>query len=147
MLKNIYRLCVVCCLLLSLSMAGTASVWAEEVYTVTEAELQLLETNLTKLEAFNKELQRQIKEQKSLINQAKFDLTEQAEALSKCKQELSQAQSSLENANQLLKQYAKEEKLKLRKAKRQRTIWCCVGVALTAGVTYKFIKERKILNL
>ena len=137
MQKNIFRLCVACCLSLLLCMAGTASVWAKEVYTVTEAELQLLETNLTKLEAINKEQQKELKLQKSMLNQAKFDLEELSQALTESKKELSQAQSSLENANQLLKEYAREEKSRRLLIKRQRNLYYCLAVGLGAGLIYK----------
>lgn len=137
MLKNIFRLCAVCLLSLLLSMAGTASAWAEEVYTVTETELQLLETNLTKLEAINREQQKELKLQKSMLSQAKFDLEELNQALTESKQELNQAQSSLENANQLLKEYAKEEKSKRLLIKRQRNLYYCLAIGLGAGLIYK----------
>lgn len=128
MKTNMCMLCALLCLSLWLCTAGTVS--AEEVYTVTEPELQLLETNLAKLKVINSQQLQQIKEQKNLINQAKLDLMEQAKTLTECRLELSQAQNSLENANRLLAEYEKEAKSKLRKTKRQRTIYVVIAASL-----------------
>ena len=134
---NMCKLCFVLCLSLLLCMVGNVSASAETVYTVSEAELQLLETNLTKLEAINKEQQNELKLQKDMLSQAKFDLEELSQALTASKQELSQAQSSLENANQLLKQYATEAKSKRLLIKRQRNLYYCLAIGLGAGLIYK----------
>lgn len=137
MRKNIYRFCAVLSLLLLLCMGGIATAWAEEVYTVTAQELNLLETNLSKLESINKMQQEELKLQKSMLSQAKFDLDELQNALSTCKLELTKAQNSLESANRLLLKYEQEEKSRLRKIKRQRNL----AYTLTAGLAYVYVKE------
>ena len=122
---------------LLLSMAGTALAWAEEVYTVTEAELTQLGTNLAKLDSINKQQRKELTEQKMLLSQAQFDLEELQNALSESRQELKLAQNSLQNANQSLEQYAREEKSKRLLIKRQRNFYYCLAVALGAGLIYK----------
>lgn len=122
---------------LLLSMAGTALAWAEEVYTVTEAELTQLETNLAKLDSINKQQRKELTEQKMLLSQAQFDLEELQNALSESRQELKLAQNSLQNANQSLEQYAREEKSKRLLIKRQRNFYYCLAVALGTGLIYK----------
>lgn len=122
-------------LLLLLSPCGAS---AQEMYLVSPAELNLLETNLTKLESINKQQQTQLKEQKGLLNQARFDLEELQYALKTSKEETAAAQSSLANANKLLSEYAQEERKKLNKVKCQRTI----GYVVAAGLLYGYVKEK-----
>lgn len=115
----------------------SCSAHAEEMYLISPTELTLLETNLSKLESINKMQQEELKLQKSMLAQAKFDLEELQVALSESKQELTKAQDSLASANLLLEKFAKEEKSRLRKIKRQRNL----AYALTGGLAYYIFKD------
>lgn len=132
MRKNICKLCLLLCCLLSPFLVGTATASAEQVYLVTEMELLQLQDNLTTLEQ-----QRQV-----LLNELKL-LAKENEQLEQDLIELkvlSQTQEmQLKTVNESLQEYAKEEKRKLSKVKRQRNI----GYIIAAGILYCYVKEVK----
>lgn len=78
---------------------GTCS--AQEMYTISNNELQRLETNLTELASINKT-------QLSELQKLKVDLAESKQALLKSKMDLTEAQQSLKIVKQSLKQLEKE---------------------------------------
>ena len=118
---------------------------AAAVYQMTEQELQQLEFNLSRLEQIS---QQQRIQSKQLQEQLNLSLTELAQAEAKSKllqaqlEELrNQARAQeklLENANLSFKQYAKEEKQKINKLKKQRNLlWAGLGTMILYGFTHK----------
>lgn len=130
MRKNIYRSCAVLFLSLLLCMVGTVSASAETAYIVTEQELTQLETNLAELKSQRAFLLNELKalsnEQIALENQ-----------LAELKALSSQQETQLAIANKSLEAFAKEEKSRLRKIKRQRSL----AYALTGGLAYYIFKD------
>ena len=109
---------------------GTASAGnVPRMYTVTEQELNTLATNLNKLEQISQTQKQELGRLKTTLEMSKQELGMLKNQLTISKEQLAQAQNSLDNANQLLKEYAAEEKRKQNKLKRQRNIW--IGVAIT----------------
>lgn len=101
-------------------------------YTITEAELTRLETNLTQLEAINNQSQQESKMLREQLAEAKKQLTMLTQQLNELKAVSEQQQQLLQTANQSLEQYAQEEKAKQRSLKRQRNI----AYIIAAGLLY-----------
>ena len=130
MRKNIFKLCLFVCCLFSPFLVGTATASAEEAYLITETELLQLQDNLTALEQ-----QRQV-----LLNELKM-LAKENQQLEKDLIELrvlSQTQETqLKTVNESLQAYAKEERSKRLRIKRQRNF--AYAVAIGCGIY--FIKK------
>lgn len=101
-------------------------------YTITEAELTRLETNLTQLEAINNQSQQESRMLREQLAEAKTQLTMLTQQLNELKAASEKQQQLLQTANQSLKQYAQEEKAKQRSLKRQRNI----AYIIAAGLLY-----------
>ena len=125
------------CLLLVASLFFTAaSCSAEEVYQISSGELNRLDRNLTELRNIN---DRQRTESATLRKQLETSQTQLTEAgkqsqmlkaqLGALKLTLEGQEQSLQNANRLLQQYEQEERLRLRKIKRQRNIAYMIAAA------------------
>ena len=108
--------------------SGTAS--ASGRYTITEAELNQLQTNLDKLEQLSKTQEQESKRLQATLETSKQELTMLQNKLAISTEQLKQAQNSLDNANQLLKTYADEEKRTRLRIKAQRNFW--IGATITA---------------
>ena len=105
-------------------------------YTITEAELTRLETNLTQLEAINNQSQQESQMLREQLAEAKKQLTMLTQQLNELKAASEQQQQLLQTANQSLEQYAQEEKAKQRSLKRQRNI----AYIIAAGLLYAAVK-------
>lgn len=105
-------------------------------YTITEAELMRLETNLTQLKAINKQSQQESKMLRKQLAEAKKQLTMLTQQLNELKAASEQQQQLLQTANQSLEQYAQEEKAKQRSLERQRNI----AYIIAAGLLYAAVK-------
>lgn len=105
-------------------------------YTITEAELTRLKTNLTQLEAINNQSQQESKMLREQLAEAKKQLTTLTQQLNELRAASEQQQQLLQTANQSLEQYAKEEKAKQRSLKRQRNI----AYIIAAGLLYAAVK-------
>jgi len=101
----------------------------QRTYTVTEAELNQLDSNLTKLEQISVTQQAELGRLKTTLETSKQELGMLKNQLTISKEQLTQAQNSLDKANQLLKTYADEEKRTRLRIKAQRNFW--IGVAIT----------------
>lgn len=108
--------------------SGTAS--ASGRYTITEAELNQLDSNLTKLEQISVTQQQELGRLKITLETSKQELGMLKNQLTISKEQLAQAQNSLDNANQLLVKYADEEKRTRLRIKAQRNFW--IGATITA---------------
>ena len=110
---------------------------AEQLYQITETELERLDRNFSELRNIN---DRQSWESVTLQNRLAQSQTQLAEAekqsqtlktqLAGLQQTLAGQTQSLQTANKLLQQYEAEERLRLQKIKRQRNI--AYAIALTA---------------
>lgn len=105
-------------------------------YTITEAELTRLETNLTQLKAINNQSQQESKMLREQLAEAKKQLTMLTQQLNELKADSEQQQQLLQTANQSLEQYAQEENAKQRSLKRQRNI----AYVIAAGLLYVAVK-------
>lgn len=105
-------------------------------YTITEAELTRLETNLTQLKAINNQSQQESKMLREQLAEAKKQLTMLTQQLNELKAASEKQQQLLQTANQSLEQYAKEENAKQRSLKRQRNI----AYIIAAGLLYAAVK-------
>ena len=112
----------------------------QRTYTVTEQELNQLETNLTKLEQISVTQQQELGRLKTTLATSKQELGMLKNQLSISKEQLTQAQTSLDKANQLLKQYANEEKRTRLRIKAQRNFW--IGVAITTLTVAIYVHNR-----
>ena len=140
--KNLI-IAIIFVLLSLLSLFVPLSCSAAPVYTMTEAELAQLETNLKKLETINQQSQAE-------LMTLKIQLTESREALAKAKQQsemLTQQlatlktnsekqEALLQTANESLKQYETEMKEKQNNLKLQRNI----AYAVIAFFIYREMK-------
>ena len=110
--------------------AGLRTASANGVYTITETELNTLDSNLQKLEQISVTQQQELGRLKTTLETSKQELAMLKNQLNISKEQLTQAQTSLSNANQLLQQYAEEEKRTRLRIKRQRNMW--IGFTITA---------------
>ena len=126
-----------CCTLLVVCLSFIPALCsAEQLYQITETELEQLDRNLTKLRNIN---DRQRTESATLRKQLEMSQTQLTEAekqsqmlkaqLGALKLTLEGQEQSLQNANRLLQQYEQEEKYRLRKIKRQRNIAYTIAAA------------------
>ena len=133
--------------LLVLLPAATSS--ASETYTITEAELRQLESNLTRLQQINDSLTQALGEQRNKAVDLQTALTEAQEQLTEARRrqtalqvelanlkDLSKMQAeSLEKANKSFETFAAEEKARRVRIKAQRNAWEAVAAcALIAFV-------------
>ena len=129
---------VLCCTLLVACLSFIPALCsAEQLYQITETELERLDRNFSELRNIN---DRQRTESATLRKQLEMSQTQLTEAekqsqmlkaqLGALKLTLEGQEQSLQNANRLLQQYEQEERLRLQKIKRQRNI--AYAIALTA---------------
>ena len=124
----------ICSLALSLSLSAlllgcTSASAQEKVYEITEAELTLLEENLSDLSSVNNGQREQLTTLREKLKASETRLAE-SERNSKMlsmkldwlSKELTEQTSLLTNANQLLWQYEQEERRTKSRLKRQRNI-------------------------
>ena len=124
-------------LLLSLLLScwlgvGLRTVSASGTYQITETELNTLDSNLQRLEQISQTQQQELGRLKTTLETSKRELAMLKNQLNISKEQLTQAQTSLSNANQLLQQYAEEEKRTRLRIKRQRNMW--IGFTITAVI-------------
>ena len=128
---------VLCCTLLVACLSFIPALCsAEQLYQITETELERLDRNFSELRNIN---DRQRTESATLRKQLEMSQTQLTEAekqsqmlkaqLGALKLTLEGQEQSLQNANRLLQQYEQEEKYRLRKIKRQRNIAYTIAAA------------------
>lgn len=134
MFRIIKALC--CTLLVACLSFIPALCSAEQLYQITETELERLDRNLTELRNIN---DRQRTESATLRKQLEVSQTQLTEAgkqsqmlkeqLGTLKLTLEGQEQSLQNANRLLQEYEAEERSRLREIKRQRNIAYVIAAA------------------
>lgn len=117
-----------CCF--SAPYSGYAEAVPQKMYQISETELTQLELNLATLKNHNKTYNEELKKQQTKLNLLPKEL-ETWQAKSKTTELL------LKNANASFELYAKEEKSKIEKAKRQRNIY----IFLSACLAYSLVKQ------
>ena len=120
-------------LCVALLVSGTCYA-AGQTYTITETELQRLESNLAQLESNNKLQQKELIELQAELQTVLNNLELAKKELELSKQALQIAQYSLRNAETSLGKYEKE----VRRVKAQRNFYA--GLAI-AGVGFGFSKS------
>ncbi len=110
--------------------SGTAS--ASGMYQITEEELTQLEVNLRKLEQLSNTQKTELIRLQEQLTKSEQELALLKNQLATSSKQLTTAQNSLDSANQLLKQFAEEEKKKRLKIKAQRNTYFALMVAATA---------------
>lgn len=126
-----------CCTLLVVCLSFIPALCsAEQLYQITETELERLDRNLTELRNIN---DRQRTESATLRKQLAASQTQLTEAgkqsqmlkvqLGALKLTLEGQEQSLQNANRLLQEYEAEERIRLREIKRQRNIAYVIAAA------------------
>ena len=109
---------------------GTCS--ASGTYQITEAELTRLETNLSRLEQLSRTQKTELTRLQEQLTKSEQELALLKSQLATSSTQLTQAQNSLQTANELLKQYADEEKKKRLRIKAQSNVYFTLMVAATA---------------
>ena len=117
-----------CCF--SAPYSGYAEAVPQKMYQISETELTQLELNLATLKNHNKTYNEELKKQQMKLNLLHKEL-ETWQAKSKTTELL------LKNANASFELYAKEEKSKIEKAKRQRNLY----IFLSACLAYSLVKQ------
>ena len=108
-----------------------------KTYTITEAELTQLETNLQTLKSHNQERQKALTEQASLLNRQQSEIEKLQTEIKASKAANEETRKSLEKANKYLSELEQEQKNKLRVKTRQRNLW----IAISAGLMYAWIRK------
>ena len=123
--------------LLSALLLGCTSASAQErMYEITEAELTLLEENLSELSNVNEGQREKLWNLQELLkaSETRLEASERNSRMLSVKldwlsKELTEQTSSLENANRLLQEYEAEERIRLRRSRWQRNIAYVIAVA------------------
>ena len=109
--------------------SSPATCSASGTYQITEEELTQLETNLRKLEQLSSTQKTELTRLRQQLTKSEQELALLKSQLATSSTQLTQAQNSLDNANQLLKEFAQEEKNKRLRIKAQRNTYFCLMVA------------------
>jgi hypothetical protein len=109
---------------------------AQQVYQITETELERLDRNFSELKSINDRqssesvrLQEQLQESQAQLNLAEKQSQTLKEQLGSLKVTLEGQEQSLQNANRLLQEYEREARSKLRRSRNQRNIAFVIAVA------------------
>ena len=111
--------------------SASATCSASGTYQITEEELTRLEINLSRLEQISRTQKTELTRLQEQLTKSEQELALLKSQLATSSTQLTQAQNSLQTANELLKQYADEEKKKRLKIKAQRNGYFCLMVAAT----------------
>ena len=110
-------------------VSGSTTVYAAEMYQITEAELSQLETNLQKLEQLSSTQKTELARLREQLAQSQEQLQMLKAQLNTSAEQLTTAQTSLDSANKLLQEFAQEEKNKRLRIKAQRNTYFVLMVA------------------
>lgn len=117
---------VISCLLLPAPASASTQ---EPVYTMTEAEMQALDSRLTQLSSQIKASNKALSESQAALTQSQAELSRlKAESLA-LQQQMQEQSSLLESVNRYLQESAQEEKRTRQRLKLQRTLAYMLAVA------------------
>lgn len=128
---------LLCWWLLSASATCSASPTQEKTYTITETQLQALETRLNLLDQILAQQNPELTTLQLRLAESKNELAMLRSELNTSKERLTKAEESLQNANQLLTQYAQEAKRERLRIKAQRNTWEAVAACLVVALIAK----------
>lgn len=128
---------LLCWWLLSASATCSASPTQEKTYTITETQLQALETRLNLLDQILAQQNPELTTLQLRLAESKNELAMLRSELNTSKERLTKAEESLQNANQLLTQYAQEAKRERLRIKVQRNTWEAVAACLVVALIAK----------
>ena len=124
-----FLVCLFSWWLLSASATCSASPTQEKTYTITETQLQALETRLNLLDQILAQQNPELTTLQLRLAESKNELAMLQSELNTSKERLTTAEESLKNANQLLAKYAEETKRERLRIKAQRNFWECFAAA------------------
>ena len=102
---------------------------------ITTEELNPFSSKLIQQESLIQESKAELSMLRIQLQKSKAELQILKSELNLSKESLQKQNKSIENANSLLKQYEEEQKKKIRRIKRQRTIaWVVAGSILLANI-------------
>lgn len=107
------------CLLLPVSASAASSATTYKTYTMTAAEMSVLDSRLSLLLQQTKSTRQALAESQAALEESKLELSKLKTESIKLQIELQAQSSLLESANKSLQASAKEEK----RIKRQRLLW------------------------
>ncbi len=119
------------------SAIASASGTPEPVYTMTEAEMQALDSRLNRLAQISSTQQTESKRLQEQLAKSEAQLQTLKIQLDTSKAQLQTAQQSLANANQFLKESAAEEKRTRLRIKAQRNTWIAIAGCLLVALAVK----------
>ena len=130
-LRELFCILLVVCLSLTPALCS-----AEQLYQITETELERLDRNFSELKSINDRqssesarLKEQLQESQAQLNLAEKQSQTLKEQLGSLKVTLEGQEQSLQNANRLLQEYEREARSKLRRSRNQRNIAYIIAVA------------------
>ena len=134
MFRIVRALC--CTLLVACLSFIPAFCSAEQLYQITETELEQLDRNLTELRNINDRqrtesaiLRKQLEASQTQLTEAGKQSQMLKEQLGALKLTLEGQEQSLQNANRLLQQYEQEERSRIRRSRWQRNIAYVIAAA------------------
>lgn len=110
---------------------------AQKTYTITEAELQALDSRLSRLAQISSTQQTESKRLQEQLTKSEQELQMLKAQLNTSNQQLQTAQVSLANANQFLKESAAEERRTRLRIKAQRNTWIALAGCLLVALAVK----------
>lgn len=121
---------------LLLPLLVSVCVSASAAYTITEAELTTLETNLMRLDEINQKSQLELTALKAELAESQKESKTLNKELIILREASKTQEKSLESANRSLREYAQEVKRTERRYKYQKALaWLLCGVAIYWGAT------------
>lgn len=132
----LFLLCLFCYWVLG-SPATASAGNVQRTYTVTEAELTSLESNLSQLSSINTKLQMESKKQLEQVAQLQSQVAQLKSQLAQLQEASQKQEDSLTNANKLLEEYATEQKRTRLRIKAQRNTWIAIASCLVIALAVK----------
>lgn len=118
-------------------LSASATCSASGTYTMTEAEMQALDSRLNRLAQISSTQQTESKRLQEQLTKSEQELKTLKIQLDTSTAQLQTAQQSLANANQFLKESAAEEKRTRLRIKAQRNTWIAIAGCLLVALVVK----------
>lgn len=118
-------------------LSASATCSASGTYTMTEAEMQALDSRLNRLAQISSTQQTDSKRLQEQLTKSEQELKTLKIQLDTSTAQLQTAQQSLANANQFLKESAAEEKRTRLRIKAQRNTWIAIAGCLLVALAVK----------
>lgn len=129
--------CLLCWWLFSAQATCSASAAPGRTYTITEEELQGLDSRLSRLAQISNTQQKESARLQEQLTKSEAELKMLKTQLDTSTVQLQTAQASLASANQFLKESAAEEKRTRLRIKAQRNTWIALASCLLVALAVK----------